>query len=98
MNTTMLGTLVALALLAGCERKEAAADPARHAGRELDQAGARVPRQVQGELARADRATGEARGKFKRETRGARGDLKRAAGDIGNRLEDAAGKIRDVVD
>lgn len=98
MNKTMLGTLLALAVLAGCSRDDGAMGPAQRAGKALDAAGINLSRQMEAELAKADRASDNARGRIKDATRDGRSGLKRAGGDLGKRLEDAGEKIRDVVD
>jgi len=98
MKTTMLGTLLVLAALAGCSRDEEAAGPAERAGKALDDAGARVSRQVQEELAKADRATAEAREKIKDAAQDAKGGLKRATEEVGKKVEDAGEKIQDAAD
>ena len=98
MKTTMLGALLALAVLAGCSREEEAIGPAQKAGKMLDDAGARVSRQVEGELAKADRAADEARDKIKDATRDAKGGLERATEEVGKKVEDAGEKIQDVAD
>ena len=98
MKTTVWGTLLALAMLAGCSRDDGAVGPAQRAGRALDAAGVNVSRQMEGELAKADRATDNARARIKDATKDGRSGLKRAGGDLGKRLEDAGEKIRDVVD
>lgn len=98
MKTTVLGTLLALAMLAGCSRDEDALGPAQKAGKVLDDAGVRVSRQVESELARADRAAAEARDKIKDATRDAKGGLERATEEVGKKVEDAGEKIQDVAD
>lgn len=98
MKTTLLGTLLALAVLAGCSRDEDALGPAQKAGKALDDAGVRVSRQVESELAKADRAAAEARDKIKDATRDAKGGLERATEEVGKKVEDAGEKIQDVAD
>ena len=91
MKTSMLGTLLLLAALAGCSRDEEAMGPAQRAG-------TKVSRQVDQELAKVDRATEEAREKVVDATRDAKGGLKRATEEVGKKVEDAGEKIQDVVD
>ena len=98
MKTTILATLLALAMLAGCSSDEDAIGPAQKAGKVLDAAGARVSRQVEGELAKADRAAAEAREKIKDATRDAKGGLERATENVGKKVEDAGEKIQDAAD
>jgi len=98
MKTTMLGTLLVLAVLAGCSRDEDAIGPAQRAGKALDEAGTKVSRQMQEELAKADRAAAEAREKIKDATRDAKGGLKRATEEVGKKVEDAGEKIQDAAD
>ncbi len=98
MKTTMLGTLLALALLAGCSRDEDALGPAQKAGKALDDAGVRVSRQVEDELAKADRAAAEARARIKDATKDAKGGLERATEEVGKKVEDAGEKIQDAAD
>jgi len=98
MKTNMLGTLLLLAVLAGCSREEEAMGPAQRAGKALDDAGARVTRQLDHELARADRATEQAREKIKDAARDAKGGLKRATEEVGKKVEDAGEKIQDAAD
>ena len=98
MKTSMLGTLLLLAALAGCSRDEDAIGPAQRAGKALDEAGATVTRQLDNELAKADRAAAEAREKVKDATRDAKGGLKRATEQVGKKVEDVGEKIQDVVD
>ncbi|WP_229422891.1 hypothetical protein [Telluria aromaticivorans] len=98
MKTTMLGTLLALAVLAGCSRDEDALGPAQKAGKALDDAGVRVSRQVEDELAKADRAAAEARDKIKDATKDAKGGLERATEEVGKKVEDAGEKIQDAAD
>jgi hypothetical protein len=98
MKTSMLGTLLLLAALAGCSRDEEAMGPAQRAGKVLDDAGAKVSRQLDGELAKADRAADEARDKIKDATKDAKGGLKRATEEVGKKVEDAGEKIQDAVD
>lgn len=98
MKTGTLGTLLLLAALAGCSRDEEAMGPAERAGKALDDAGAKVSRQVKDELAKVDRATDEAREKVEDATRDARGGLKRATEEVGKKVEDAGEKIQDVVE
>ncbi len=90
MKTTMLGTLLVLAALAGCSRDEEAIGPAQRAGKALDNAGAKVTRQVENELAKADRAAAEAREKIKDATKDASHGLKRATEEVGKKVESAA--------
>ncbi|NNG22850.1 hypothetical protein HGB41_07525 [Massilia sp. ML15P13] len=94
----MLGTLLALAVLAGCSRDEDALGPAQKAGKALDDAGVRVSRQVEDELAKADRAAAEARDKIKDATKDAKGGLERATEEVGKKVEDAGEKIQDAAD
>ena len=98
MKTNMLGTLLLLAALAGCSRDEEAMGPAQRAGKALDEAGAKVSRQVDNELAKVDRATEEARDKVKDAARDAKGGLKRATEEVGQKVEDAGEKIQEAVD
>lgn len=98
MKTSMLGTLLLLAALAGCSRDEEAMGPAQRAGKALDDAGAKLTRQVDNELAKVDRATEEARDKVGDAARDAKGGLKRATEEVGKKVEDAGEKIQDVVD
>lgn len=98
MKTTILVTLLALAALAGCSRDGDAVGPAQKAGKALDDAGVRVSRQVENELARADRAAAEAREKIKDATRDAKGGLERTAEKVGKKVEDAGEKIQDAAD
>ncbi len=98
MKTSMLGTLLLLAALAGCSREEEAMGPAQRAGKALDDAGAKVTHQLDKELAKADRAAEEARDKIKDATKDARGGLKRATEEVGKKVEDAGEKIQDVAD
>lgn len=98
MKTSMLGTLLLLAALAGCSREDDAMGPAQRAGKVLDDAGAKVSRQVNQELARVDRAADEAKDKVKDATKDARGGLKRATEEVGKKVEDAGEKIQDVAD
>ena len=98
MKAIMPGALLVLAVLAGCSRAEGTMGPAQRAGKALDGAGAKVSRQLDSELAKADRAADLARDKFKEVTRDARGGLKRAAGEVGKRVEDAGEKLQDVAD
>ncbi|MCA1854457.1 hypothetical protein LE190_00750 [Massilia oculi] len=94
----MLGTLLIVASLAGCSREEEAVGPAQRAGKALDDAGAKVTRQLDNELARADRATREAREKIKDATQDAKGGLKRATEEVGRKVEDVGEKIQDAAD
>lgn len=98
MKTSMLGTLLLLAALAGCSRDEDAMGPAQRAGKALDNAGAKVTRQLDQELAKADRAAEEAREKIQDATRDAKGGLKRATEGVGKKVEDAGEKIQDAAD
>ena len=98
MKTSMLGTLLLLAALAGCSREEEAMGPAQRAGKALDEAGATVSRQVNQELAKVDRAAEEARDKVKDATQDARGGLERVTEEVGKKVEDAGEKIQDAVD
>ena len=98
MKTTLLAALLALAMLAACSRDEDALGPAQKAGKVLDDAGARVSRQVEGELAKADRAAAEAREKIKDATKDAKGGLERATEKVGKKVEDAGEKIQDAAD
>lgn len=96
MKTTVVGSLLVLAVLAGCSREEEAIGPAQRAGKALDEAGARVTHQVDKELAKADRAADEAREKIKDATKDAKGGLKRATDEVGKKVEDAGEKIQDA--
>jgi hypothetical protein len=96
MKRIMLGSLL-LAALAGCSREEELG-PAQRAGKALDDAGAKVSRQVEQELAKADRAAEEARDKIKDATKDAKGGLQRTAEQVGKKVEDAGEKIQDVAD
>ena len=98
MKPSMLGTLLLLAALAGCSRDEEAMGPAERAGKALDEAGAKVSRQVEHELAKVDRAADEAREKVKDATQDAKGGLKRATEEVGKKVEDAGEKIQDVIE
>jgi hypothetical protein len=98
MKTSMLGTLLLLAVLAGCSREEEAMGPAQRAGKALDDAGAKVTRQLDNELARADRAAEQAREKIKDAAKDAKGGLKRATEEVGKKVEDAGEKIQDAAD
>ena len=98
MKTTILVTLLALAALAGCSRDDDAVGPAQKAGKVLDDAGVRVSRQVEGELARADRAAADAREKIKDAAQDAKGGLERTAEKVGKKVEDAGEKIQDAAD
>ena len=98
MKTSLLGTLLLLAALAGCSRDEEAMGPAQRAGKALDDAGAKVTRQLDNELAKADRAAEEAREKIEDAAKDAKGGLKRATEEVGKKVEDAGEKIQDVAD
>jgi len=97
MKTTLSGSLLVLAMLAGCSRDDDIG-PAQRAGKALDNAGAKVSRQVEQELQRADRATAEAREKIKDAAQDAKGGLKRATGELGKKVENAGEKIQDAAD
>ncbi|MGH8853899.1 MAG: hypothetical protein ACREWI_06430 [Telluria sp.] len=99
MKTTLLGTLLVLAAqlaLAGCSRPDEEPGPAQRAGKALDDAGVRVSRQVEGELAKADRAADEAREKVKDATSDASHGLKRTTEEVGKKVEEAGEKIQDA--
>ncbi|WP_026354115.1 hypothetical protein [Massilia niastensis] len=95
MKSTMVGTLLALAVLAGCSREEEAMGPAQRAGKALDEAGAKVTDSLKDELAKADRAADEARDKVEDATRDASRGLERATEEVGKKLEEAGEKIQD---
>ncbi|WP_229455718.1 hypothetical protein [Massilia sp. KIM] len=94
MKAMMVGTLMALAVLAGCGRDDEGMGPAQKAGKVLDEAGARVSDTVQDELAKADRATEEARDKVKDATRDASRELDKAKEELGRRVERAGEKMQ----
>ena len=98
MKTTVMTSLLVLAVLAGCSRSEEEVGPAQRAGKALDNAGVKVSRQVEQELARADRATAEAREKIKDAAQDAKGGLKRATEEVGKKVENAGEKIQDAAD
>lgn len=95
MKAIVVGTLLSLAVLAGCSREEEQMGPAQKAGKALDDAGARVSNSVQDELEKADRAAAEAREKVKDATRDASRGLDRATDEVGKRIEDAGEKLQD---
>ncbi len=98
MKTAIVGSLLVLAVLAGCSREEETIGPAQRAGKALDDAGAKVSRQVEQELEKADRAAAEAREKIKDATKDAKGGLKRATEEVGKKVEDAGEKIQDAAE
>ncbi|MCD2515386.1 hypothetical protein LQ564_03560 [Massilia sp. G4R7] len=98
MKTMLFGSLLVLAALSGCSRDESEVGPAQRAGKALDDAGAKVSRQVDQQLQKADRATAEAREKIKDAAQDAKGGLKRATEEVGKKVEDAGEKIQKAAD
>lgn len=95
MKASMVGTLLALAVLAGCGREEHDMGPAQQVGKALDDAGATVSDKVEDELAKVDRATDEAREKVKDATRDASRGLDHVTDEIGKHVERAGEKLQD---
>jgi hypothetical protein len=100
---TMMGALVALALIAGCNRHQDAMGPAQQAGKAVDDAGAKVAAELHKPIDKANEAAqavaqsaDQTRAQIKDATEDARDGLDKATEEVGKKVERAGEKMQDA--